>query len=77
MCSYAGLYSGELYCCFSECDSGVSCLLGTNPRTSATEGYKCPSTAFICRRGWRSQSARGAEHSRRWDEDILRADTER
>ncbi|KAL1756497.1 hypothetical protein FB107DRAFT_211298, partial [Schizophyllum commune] len=60
--------SGELYCCFSECAPGVSCLLATNPCTSATEGshtlllyYKCPSTAFICRRGERSQLARGGE----------------
>ncbi|KAL1735157.1 hypothetical protein EV714DRAFT_200824 [Schizophyllum commune] len=68
MCSYAGLCSGELYCCFSECAPGVSCFPATNPRTSATEGYhtlphchKCPSTVFLCRRGWRSQSARGGK----------------
>ncbi|KAL1715193.1 hypothetical protein EV715DRAFT_187963, partial [Schizophyllum commune] len=68
MCSYAELCSGELYCCFGECAPGVSCLLATNPRTSATEGYhtlphcyECPSAVFICRRGKRSQSARRGE----------------
>ncbi|KAI5899849.1 uncharacterized protein SCHCODRAFT_02462677, partial [Schizophyllum commune H4-8] len=58
MCSYAGTCSGELYCCFGECGLGVSCLRATIPCTSARQDYKCTSTAFICRRGKRSQSAR-------------------